>query len=279
MLRVILIAVAALGVAAILFVLWAYWSFDAAMRADVERLKSGASGDQAVVTEAMIAGLPGPAQRYVRYAGVVGKPIPTLVRLRQSGRIRSSLDAAWMEFEAEEVYSTNPPAFVWRVFLPRFGMPVALGRDEYLEGKGSILIRMLALFPVADLAGEELAAAGLMRYLNEMTSFPAALLGSNVTITPVDDTSFAATISDRGMSATGTFIVDPDGRLTNFRAPRFNTTTGTIETWETPFTAYAEMEGLKLPSAGAAVWKLPTGDLAYIELEITELRYDEPRAP
>ncbi len=47
-----------------------------------------------------------------------------------------------------------------------------MGRDEYLGGRGSIVMKMLALLPVADEHGEELGAAGLMRYLNEMMGSP-----------------------------------------------------------------------------------------------------------
>src|SRR5690606_22534686 len=120
-----------------------------------------------------------PAQRYLSNTRVVGAPIPRLVHLAQKGRIRSSADADWMAFEAEETYSIDPPAFVWRAFFPTQRTPFVLGRDLYLEGRGGILMKMLALLPVANEYGEELRAAGLMRYLNEMSWFPAAFLGDN----------------------------------------------------------------------------------------------------
>jgi hypothetical protein len=34
------------------------------------------------------------------------------------------------------------------------------------------------------------------------------------------------------------------------------------------------LNGLRLPTAGSAVWKLAGGDLDYIELEITGLSYE-----
>ena len=144
---------------------------------------------------------------------------------------------------------------------------MALGRDEYLEGQGSILIRLGALLPVADESGEELIAAGLMRYLNEMVWFPAAFLGDNVAITPNGADSFRVTLTDRGQTATAIIFVDADGRLVNFRADRFNTGTRSIETWETPMTAWGTFEGVTVPVRGSAAWKLATGDFTYIELE------------
>lgn len=47
-----------------------------------------------------------------------------------------------------------------------------------------------------------------------------------------------------------------------------------LATWSTPVTAYGEFEGLKLPVRGKAVWKLPDGDLEYLDVTIIELRYD-----
>ncbi len=32
--------------------------------------------------------------------------------------------------------------------------------------------------------------------------------------------------------------------------------------------------GLTVPVAGTAVWKLPAGDFAYIEIEMTDITYD-----
>ena len=136
-------------------------------------------------------------------------------------------------------------------------------------------MKLLSLFPVADEHGDELRAAGLMRYLNEMLWFPAAYLGDNVAISAVDDDSFGVRIVDRGLSAEAILDVDAAGRPTNFRAIRYNTGTASAEAWETPITAWSRMAGLELPARGAADWKLAGGDLRYIELEITAVSYDD----
>lgn len=276
MLKLLLALAVLLLVGGVTIVTAAYLRFTAQIGSDVTGLLAAAArAPGPIVTEAMLAALPAPAQRYFTRAGVVGKSIPRTIRLTQKGRIRSSADAGWMALEAEEVYSVTPPALVWRTWMPSAALPIAFGRDAYLDGNGSILIKLLALFPVADEHGDELRAAGLMRFLNEMAWFPAAYLGSNVSIAPVDDSAFTVTIADRGLTATSTLFVDAEGKLVNFRARRFNTSTRSTETWETPMTAWDSFEGLNLPTAGSAVWKLPTGDLDYIELEITGIAYDE----
>lgn len=271
LLRIVLLAFAAIAVA--VGAAYAFWS--ASIGSDMAALEREALPlADAVITADRLAALPEPAVRYFTRAGVVGTAIPRLVRLSQKGRIRSSLDAAWMTLEAEELYSTNPPALVWRAGMPGLALPIVLGRDEYRGGEGSIVMKMLSLVPVADEHGDELRAAGLMRYLNEMMWFPAAYLGENITITPAAENSFGVSIADRGVTADATLFVDADGRVTNFLAERYNTSTRSIERWETPITAWSTMAGLELPAIGAADWKLPAGDLRYIELEITSVTYE-----
>ena len=270
-----LITLSLLLLTAFLFIGWSYARFARAITTDVRRLQGAAARDQIIIAADMLSALPAPARRYFEYSGVVGKPIPRLISLRQVGHIRANPTDKWMELEAEEFYSTSPPAFVWRAYFPKRRLPIVLGLDEYINGRGSIVMKMLSVYPVADERGEELGPAGLVRYLNEMTWFPAAFLGNNVTIETVDEACFRVTITDRGMTATALMFVGEDGRLTNFRAQRFNTATRTKETWETPMTRHGSFEGVRLPIAGAAVWKLKNGDFSYVELEVTDVKYDE----
>jgi hypothetical protein len=272
---IITIAVGAV-VAAGAWVSGSYWLFNRTIEADIRRLEAEAATGGETVTAETVAALPAPVQRYLKWSGAIGKPIPALVRLEQRGRIRSAPDAAWMDLEAEEFYSTDPPAFVWRAWFPRRAAATVFGRDAYIGGEASIRMKMLGVAPVADLAGEELRAAGLMRYLNEMMWFPAALAGGNIRWMAIDD-SAVATITDRGISVTGTFFFDEQGRPVNFKALRYNTDTRRLETWETPITEYGVFDGLNLPAKGKGVWKLDGGDFAYIELEITGVAYDEAR--
>ena len=263
-----------LAVACLAAIAFAYWSFGTSIRAELSALEGAAETPSSdIITEQTLAHLPEPARRYLRHAGVVGTKTPRLVHLTQQGRIRSSAEAQWMTFEAVETYSTSPPAFLWRAYFPTQATPFVLGRDVYLEGKGGILMKMAALLPVADEQGSELDAAGLMRYLNEMSWFPAAFLGANVEITGRDENSFAVRIADRGLVAEAVMFVDSEGRMTNFKAQRFNTGSRSIQTWETPITDYDDYSGFKLPKSGSAVWRSTEGDITYIELDVTGVTY------
>jgi len=256
-------------------------AFTRLVQRDVKALQARASLARAgVVTEEMLTGLPEPVRRYLRYAGVVGRPVPGTIRLRQEGRTRFGPGQPWLPLDAEEHYSVQPPGFVW-AGTARLG-PVAVFRaqDMYAEGRGRLLVKVASLWPVVNASGAQVDQADMIRYLNEMMWFPAAFLGGNIAFQAVDDSSARVTLTDHGRTATATMFFDTEGRLTDFVAQRYRTPDASDpETWSTPVTDYGEFEGLRLPVGGPAIWKLPSGDFDYIEVTVTELHYDTAPAP
>jgi len=255
----------------------AYWNFNGRINREITGLLSGAKpGAGTVVIQEMIKGLPEPVQRYLVYSGVLGKQIPRTIRLKQIGKIRQDEKSVWMKLEAVEYYSTTPLGFIWKAFLPTKRFPVTLGWDAYLDGRGSMLIKMLSLIPLVNATGSEIDQGSMMRYLNEMTWFPAAFLGENISWKAIDDQSAEVTLADKGKSVSAVMYFDQEGKPIDFVAKRYRMVGKRydLETWSTPFTGYGEFEGMKLPVRGKAVWILKEGDLAYVELEITELEYD-----
>jgi hypothetical protein len=78
-------------------------AFSRLVRRDVQAVRAQSSpGRAGVVTEGMLADLPEPVRRYLRYAGVVGKPFPRTVWPRQKGRMRAAPGQPWMSLDAEE---------------------------------------------------------------------------------------------------------------------------------------------------------------------------------
>jgi hypothetical protein len=96
----------------------------------------------------------------------------------------------------------------------------------------------------------------------------------------IDDHSAAVTLTNGAQSVTATMYFDNEGKFVDFVARRYRTVGDRyeLETWSTPITAYAEFQGLRLPAGGKGVWKLAGGDLAYIELTVTDEEFDIDRA-
>jgi hypothetical protein len=252
-------------------------AFDGLVRRDVEALLAQTLATRPpAVTDDMLRPLPEPVRRYLTYTGIVGTPLVRTVRLRQKGRIRPAAGRPWMPLDAEQHYSVDPPGFVWNGTMRLGPLPLARARDMYLRGHGWMLVKAASLFTVVDGRGVEMDAGALMRYLSEMIWFPSAFLGDKVSFEAVDDTAARVTLTDQGRTATATMHFDDEGRLTELVAKRYRMVDGgyALDTWSTPVTAYGELAGLQLPVRGKAVWKLPDGDLEYIDVSVTELEYD-----
>jgi Family of unknown function (DUF6544) len=82
--------------------LWGRTAFSRVVQSDVETLLAGSSaGDAKFVTEAMLDGLPEPVQRYLRYTGVIGKPLVRTVHLRQRGKMLLASGQPWIPLQAQ----------------------------------------------------------------------------------------------------------------------------------------------------------------------------------
>jgi hypothetical protein len=265
-----------LGLAALLVA--ASRRFGRLVEADRRHLLAAPRADHPpLVTEEMLAGLPEPAQRYLRYAGVIGRPLVDTVRVRQRCRMRPAPNGMSFPIVAEQWYSVEPPGFIWDATVPVGCIPVVRGRDGYLEGRGLMTIKAGSVIPFVNASGPEMDQASLVRHLSEMLWFPSAFLRDRISWEAVDDSNVRVSITDGDLRATGVLEIDAEGRLVTFRAERHAMVGKAFELrpWSAPTYGYGEFEGLRLPTSGAAVWTLPDGtELPYIEVELTDVAYD-----
>ena len=256
-----------------------HFTFTQRIVKEVHKLFSSVSlENNDVLTEAEIAHLPEPVQRWLLNANVVGREKVHSVRLKQKGFFRLAPDKEWIPFTAEEYFTTEKPAFLWTTTMRMSPLFSIAGRDRFFEGHGHMLIKLLSLIPVADATGPEIDQATLLRYLNEIMWFPGAAVSEYIKWDEVDANSARATMSYAGISASAIFYFNDRGQLTNMSADRFRYINGKyqLDRWSTPITGYAEFQGVRVPSSGEGVWKLEAGDFVYIRLQITDIEYNKP---
>lgn len=273
---VIFIALLSLVIILALTVVGAQVRFRRQNRREAVQLLKSAGGLSHVVTESDLAGLPPPVQQWLRHTGIVGRPIPRTVRLRQRGHFRQDRASGWSPFDAEQYYSTHPPGFVWSVTMRTSKWIRVTGRDSYRDGQGHMRIMLWSLLPVADARGAEIDQGTSLRFLNEIMWFPAAALIPAIRWEAVDNSRARATLTNGTRNVSAEFEFDDVGRLVTMRADRYmsNDKSFSLEKWSTPILEYGEMNGLRIPTRGKGVWSLKDGDFAYIHLEITEVQYD-----
>jgi hypothetical protein len=231
-----------------------------------------------VITEAHLAALPEPVQRYLRFAGVVGKPRIRCAKVRQSGLMRTSPTQNWMPVEAVQ-YSTLAGSLsrTWYARIKLGPLTLLKGYDRYDAGLGRMVIRLLSLVPVADARGPEMDVSALIIFINDMVMWPTAFLNDYIQWDSIDASSarMQVDLHDRQFSAVCYF--NDLGELVNFTTEDRYRTVGKefLRTkWSTPFRNYREVNGFRIPSGGEAIWQLPEGEFSYIQINIEDVRYD-----
>jgi hypothetical protein len=151
-------------------------------------------------------------------------------------------------------------------------------RDAYREGAGVLRAEAAGLVTVTDLPpSPDLARGELQRWLAEAPWFPTALLPSQgVRWDPVAEDRAAATVTDRGVTATVEFRFGPDGFPASIFVPDRPRAVGAVNVptpWEGTWSAFAPRNGMHVPSAGEVAWLLPGGRVPYWRGRIRSIAY------
>ncbi|MFN7117227.1 MAG: DUF6544 family protein [Saprospiraceae bacterium] len=252
------------------------WNFNIKAKQQLQGILPTQSFPLEIITQAHLDPLPPVVQRWLKRAQVIGKERINTVHLHQKGKMRTTPNGAWMPVQAEQYFTTNPPAFVWTADVKMFALFHLAGIDVYHNGKGSMLIQALSLLPVVDAKGAETDQGTLLRYLGEICWFPTAALNDYITWEAIDSTSAKATMTYGGASASGTFYYNIDGDMIGFEADRYygRKAGATLERWHIENTAYGERAGIRIPVASEVTWKLKEGDFTWFKLMITDIEYN-----
>ncbi len=236
------------------------------------------------VTAADMAGLPEPARRFMDFMGVPGRPRDRAFRARLRGRFRAGLDAPWKSLDSRQ-YNTAPPdiARLFHMRLPFFGVPVQ-GRDTYVHGVGSMLVRPLDLFTVQDARGAEFDLGELVTWVNDAVMFaPSMLLHPCTAWNAAGSDAFEVVVTDRGHTVAARVEVRADGAPTGFvTRDRWLAPPGAkapVRTsWSTPVDGWQACGDRMVPTTARAVWLREEGEFPYAEFTVRcgDVEWDVP---
>lgn len=251
------------------------------LRAEYERdvaSRVSASGDASLVSDADLAPLPAPVQRYLRVAGVVGQPRVHNFRVRMHGRIRGTREARWMPLRAEQYNVVQPAARMFYMTASMFGIP-AQGYHRYLDTSASMRVKAAALVPVANSSGREMTQSETVTLFNDMCLMaPATLIDPSIHWEPLDARTVLARFTNAGHTIRAELSFADSGELASFTSDdRYVLAPdGTMRAlrWSTPMTTSRRFGAIQLPSRGEGRWHEPDGEYAYIELTFDDVHYN-----
>ena len=265
----------------LVFVLLGYgaWSFRSLVEANRTALLSGVGNEQRIVTEESVASLPPVIRKWLTRSNVVGKESIRTARLHQTGEMRPSKEGKWMPFRADQWITSARPGFLWQVRVIAGPGMVIYGMDNYAEGRGRMLMKVLALYAAVDARGPELDQGAMIRYLSEIIWVPSTALSPCLQWRQVDSSTAEATMSYGGITATGRFTFDANGDPTGFTAKRYfyRESGSTLEDWviRSPAEGFREFDGVRIPSRSTVSWALKDGEYTWLKLEVTDLRINK----
>lgn len=266
--------------AAVIYGAFAWGPFG--LRAEYERLvrdgleRTASSARPQIITENDLAVLPPLVQRYLRFAGVVGTPKVQGFRARMKGRIRGSATAPWMPFTAEQYNFYDPPRRYFWIEATRGGLPVD-GLHAYGETDASMRIRLLSLVPVVRVEGPQMMRGETVTLLNDACLFaPGSLLDLPIRWRELDACSVEATYTNGPHTVRTVLVFDDSNALVDFWSddrPALAEDGKTLlsQRWSTPIREYRPMGPYRLAASGEARYAAPTGEYAYMELEVNEV--------
>ena len=97
---------------------------------------------------------------------------------------------------------------------------------------------------------------------------------------PLDDRSAVATIVDRRVSASLVFYFARNGLLEYVRAEKRGRLVGRVAIptpWVGRWSSWMWLNGVRVPTRGAAAWELPSGPLPYWRGGVIGITYDVAR--
>lgn len=224
-----------------------------------------------------LSGLPEPVRHWLETSGIIGQPMPRTVSLKQQGEIRLGPDRPWIPFHADQYYTIDPPAFLWRVSASAAPGLFIRGIDTLHDGRGRMTMILLALIKVVDASGASLDQGAAMRYLQEIVWFPAAALSESIVWTPIDPLTAEATLSLETIRVSGLFRFDEGGHVAGFEAMRYRDGVG-MDWWQTPMGDYEMLSNVLVPTQGEGVWGQGEDAFPYIRIRLIDLRYDADAA-
>lgn len=238
-------------------------------------LKNSGMFHPGLLTEKDIAHLPGPVKKYLYYTHAVGQPKIKNFQLSFTGQIRKKGQKGWMPFTSEQYNFTEAATRLFFMNAKMMQLPVT-GYHCYKSGTAFMDIRLFSLFKVQYQRGNEMNIAETVTFFNDMCCMaPATLIDSRIKWLSTQGNMVQASFTVNGITINAALIFNDEGQLVNFisdnRYAQMNDGSMQQLQWSTPLKDYKEINGYRLASHAATVYKYADGDFVYGNFNLTKI--------
>jgi len=206
--------------------------------------------DDTVVSEKDLEHLPEPVQKYLRYAGAVGKPKVHNFRMVAEGGMKRSPGSNWMNISSRQYNFFDDTARFFYIKSALFGIPFD-GLHAYSGGSAVMRIKVASLFPVVDAKGEKMNQSENVTLFNDMCLLaPATLTDKKIQWETIEPLTVKARFTHNNITIAALLYFNEKGELVNFVSDdRFLSADGKTflsYRWSTPVKNYKDFAGRKV---------------------------------
>jgi len=250
------------------------WNFKRHYKQHVSQSFENVTISEETISEKDIEDLPIPVQKYLKYVGVLGKPKIKTVKAIFKGEMREK-GKDWFAFTSEQYNFFENPT---RLFFLKaiFKGLLTQGYHSYKDNKASMLIKLLSVFPVADIKDPEMFKTETVTFFNDMCLFaPSALIDEKIEWQSIDDISVKAIYTNKKATISAILYFNENDQLINFTSKdRMEVNSNQKVPFSTPVKKYGTVNGYNLPVAADAVWQFPDGDFVYGKFYLLDVQYN-----
>ena len=279
MMAKITLLVVGLGALLIIGSLWAQSRASRASGLSPGQVRLSALNSHHTVDLSEVRDLPAAVQRYFHLVLQDGAPIISSAVLSQTGGFRVKPDKqGWSDLQAQQRFSTSPPAFVWDASIEIVPGIMIRVHDAYRNGIGEMKVKLFSLLSLMNKQDQrELNEAALQRYLAETVWFPTALLPSQgITWSAIEQNRASASITDAGITVSLEFEFNALGEIVSVYTPaRYREDSGSYKPtpWKGYFSDYHDIDGYLVPTSARVEWLLPDQVWPYWQARLHNIRY------
>ncbi|SIS45002.1 DUF6920 family protein [Salimicrobium flavidum] len=253
------------------------WQFHRQTQADLKEMNISESSEHQLITEDMLTSLPGPVQRWIHRIGLMDKDMIKGVHFKQKGKMKLKPgQATWSDAEAEQYVQTEKPSFLWTVKMDFLPLIHVAGKDVFINGKGSMVMKLGSLIRVAHVSNnEKVDQSALQRYLMELPLYPSMALSPYIDWESIDEHTAKATMSYNGTVGSATFYFTENGEMEKISAFRYKDNGDDAELAECigEIKRNTMVDGVLIPDRIDISWVLEDGLFTWYKLEIVDLEF------
>ena len=254
---------------------YATYHFEMKFEADVNRhLAKTNFPNNDLLSEADIAALPNPVQKYIRYAGAINKPKVKTMRIVFDGEMRDK-GKDFFKFNSVQYNFFDDPTRLFFMKAKMYGITLP-GYHCYQNARATMQIKLLGLFNVVNVKGTEMNKAETVTVFNDMCLMaPASMIDKRIEWTPIDSLSAKATFTNGVNKISAILYFNEQGQLINFISDdRYVIGDMKQYRFSTPVKEYTQMNGRNIWKYGETIWHYPDGEFVYGKFTLKSIEYN-----